>query len=68
MIKKEKIAIVAGIGAVIVIGITFLSAVGLGKNKGAEYLKKGPYKKSPQSQFCDWAFLFLKICIHYYNY
>ena len=33
MIKKEKIAIVAGIGAVIGIGITFLGAVGLDKKK-----------------------------------
>ena len=45
MIKKEKIAIVAGIGAVIDIGITFLAAVGLDKKKGAAYLKKCPFKK-----------------------
>lgn len=45
MIKKEKIAIVAGIGAVIGIGITFLAAVGLGKKKGAAYLKKCTFKK-----------------------
>ena len=42
MIKKEKIAIVAGIGAVIGIGITFLAAVGHDKKKGAAYLKTEP--------------------------
>ncbi len=45
MIKKEKIAIVVGIGAVIGIGIIFLAAVGHGKKKGAAYLKKCPFKK-----------------------
>lgn len=45
MIKKEKIAIVAGIGAVIGIGITFLAAVGLGKKKGVAYLKMCHRKK-----------------------
>ena len=45
MIKKEKIAIVVGIGAVIGIGITFLAAVVLGKKKGAAYLKKCHLKK-----------------------
>lgn len=36
--KKEKIAIIAGIGAVVGIGVTFLAAVGLGKKKGVAYL------------------------------
>lgn len=47
MIKKEKIAIVVGIGAVIGIGITFLAAVGLGKKKGAAYLKKCLLRNKP---------------------
>ena len=45
MIKKEKIAIVGGIGAVIGIGITFLAAVGLDKKKGVAYLKMCHRKK-----------------------
>ena len=45
MIKNEKIALVVGIGAGLGIGITFLAAVGLGKKKGAAYLKKCPFKK-----------------------
>ena len=32
--KKSKIAILAGIGAVVGIGVAFLAAVGLGKKKG----------------------------------
>lgn len=47
MIKKEKIAIVVGIGAVIGIGITFLAAVGLGKKKGAAYLKSALLRNKP---------------------
>lgn len=43
--KKEKIAIIAGIGAVVGIGVAFLAAVGLGKKKGVAYLEKCHCKK-----------------------
>ena len=43
--KKEKIAIITGIGAVVGIGVAFSAAVGIGKKKGVAYLKMCHRKK-----------------------
>lgn len=43
--KKTKIAILAGICAVVGIGVAFLAAVGLGKKKGVACLGKCHCKK-----------------------
>ena len=43
--KKEKIAIIAGIGAVVGIGVAFLAAIGIDKKKGVAYLKMCRRKK-----------------------
>jgi len=45
MAKKEKIAIVVGVGAIVGVGITVLAGLGLGKTKGVACLGKCHRKK-----------------------
>ncbi len=45
MVVKKKIAIAVGIGAIVGIGMSFLTTIGLGKKKGVACLKKCYCKK-----------------------
>lgn len=45
MANKKKIAIAVGIGAVVGIGMTILTGLGLGKKQGGAYLGKCHCKK-----------------------